>query len=296
MEKNIFKKGLAEFYYYNIMYQNQRGITMKKLVFAFLLSFLSAYLAFAEKSSVYTIDEAISRQGNYIIDCSPTNMSIVVVGISSQIKKLSEYVIDEFPNYLINNNKGLVIVDRQRLDVLQKEIDFQLSGEVSDDNIISLGRRIGAELVVTGSINQIGNIFRLNIKIINVETSRVIGSNGCDIKIDSRVNAFFVEKDSLEDIQINTPRQRQKIQKKQKRIGDDFTNGLYLGYIYSPVTPFGISFGYIADGFGGYLDTEFNFPYFEGYASDTPYKYDGNGKVDGFLYDYVYQGKSTTFI
>jgi TolB-like protein len=247
----------------------------------------------SESASGSTIDQAISFQGDYILRRSPDNSSIAIVQITSSNETLSKYIIDELPTYIIGNKKEIVIVERQRLDIIENEIAFQLSGDVSDKEVISIGEKIGAQLVVTGAISRIGDSLRLNIKIIDVKTARLIGSNSCDIKIDRKVQALLSDNGKL-DMPVTSAEKQEK--QKPKQNTNDFSSGSYIGYIFSPVTPYGFSLGRLDErSWSVYYDTEFNFPSFDGYSSSSE-TYDRSGNVSDYANGiYIYENKSTYF-
>ena len=66
------------------------------------------------------------------------------------------------------------MVDRSQLDIIRQEQDIQLSGIVADNEIISIGKFAGANLIITGSIDGSGATRRLRIRVLDIETARVI--------------------------------------------------------------------------------------------------------------------------
>jgi TolB-like protein len=253
--------------------------------------FLSAGMVFTggKSENAATIDDAIAVQGRYVVERSENDVSVAIVQISSPNEKLSQYIVDELPNYIIGNDKGIIVVERQQLELIENEVAYQLSGSVSDDEVISIGNRIGARLVVTGSVSQIGDVLRLNIKIIDVETAGMVGSHSCDITIDKKVKALLSDNGQIDDIAgIDTENQRTLFK-------DDFSNGFYLGYIYSPTTPLGLSEGWLADErLGFYFDSEIRIPSFDGYES-TDATYDRDG-VRSYGKTYLDQNRTTHFV
>jgi hypothetical protein len=47
-----------------------------------------------------------------------------------------------------------------------------MTGEVDDNSIISIGHILGAGVVITGSIDGVGN--RLRLKVLDVKTARIL--------------------------------------------------------------------------------------------------------------------------
>jgi formylglycine-generating enzyme required for sulfatase activity len=103
-----------------------------------------------------------------------------VLNFTSPAEQFSEYVLKELSDRLVNGRK-LVVVDRTELDLIRQEENFQLSGEVSDESAQAIGRKLGAQLIVSGSIDTIGNVYRFRIRTLAVETAAVATSYSADV-------------------------------------------------------------------------------------------------------------------
>jgi predicted small secreted protein len=76
---------------------------------------------------------------------------IAILNFGSPSEKLSAYVLEEL-TLAQGVEKNFTIVDRQRLDVIRREENFQMSGEVSEESAQAIGKKLGASYVVTGSL------------------------------------------------------------------------------------------------------------------------------------------------
>jgi hypothetical protein len=112
------------------------------------------------------------------------------LNFSSNWQELSAYVIDELNNAIVRGG-ALTVVDRQQLDVVRREQNFQMSGDVDDQSAQSIGKFLGAQSVLSGSFTIIGNITRFRIRVIAVETGVVQYSNSIDIKNDAILTALM---------------------------------------------------------------------------------------------------------
>jgi TolB-like protein len=227
---------------------------MKRAIVCVLLTLLSVK-AFPQ---AMTLDEAIKTtatelgqriNANKIPNISFSNQSIeqtaeeirqqltaqtkiAVLSFTSSWRALSDYVIDEL-NTAIVREGSLAVVNKQQLDLVRKELDFQESGDVSDESAQSKGKFLGAQSVLTGSFTVIGrNTYRFRVKVIAVETGVEQYSHSIDIKKDKVLTA------------LTSGSKSGGIRKPE--IFEDYTlyNGLTLfGYIYSPDKPVGFSLG-----------------------------------------------------
>jgi TolB-like protein len=52
-------------------------------------------------------------------------------------------------------------------------MNFQMSGEVSDETAAGIGKKIGAQSIIFGSMERTGSLYRLRIRTIEVETAKI---------------------------------------------------------------------------------------------------------------------------
>ena len=59
------------------------------------------------------------------------------------------------------------------MEQIIKEQGFQQSGCSTDECMIEVGKLIGVEKIIGGSISQVGNVFSVSARIVNVETGEI---------------------------------------------------------------------------------------------------------------------------
>jgi hypothetical protein len=161
----------------------------KRAAFVCFLVFLVTGALSAQSHSV-DIDTGIRRSAEYFERQLHRGISIAVLSVRSDSWTLSEYIIDELSSHFVNG-RYFTVVDRRNLDIVQREIDFQLSGEVSDETALAIGQRIGAETVILGSILLVDNEYRLDLRALSVATGVIQGLHRQDIRIDRRLSALL---------------------------------------------------------------------------------------------------------
>ena len=71
---------------------------------------------------------------------------------------------------------------------MEEEQNYQTSGNVSDETATLIGKQLGAELVITGSISSRGDLYNLNIRVVHVETTRIQSQYAVNnVKLDSSI-------------------------------------------------------------------------------------------------------------
>jgi hypothetical protein len=114
------------------------------------------------------LEAAVHRAYNDIMKQMPEQSRIAIINISASNARDGEFVLDELTNILVNS-KRYNIVDRQSLDSIRAEMNFQLSGEVDDNSAVDIGKMLGAEIVITGNITD-----KLRIRALGVQTAQII--------------------------------------------------------------------------------------------------------------------------
>jgi len=79
-------------------------------------------------------------------------------------------------------NPGLRVVDRSRLTELMKEQDLGASGRVDAATAAKIGKLVGAKYMVMGGFVDTWGNMRLDIQIVNTETSEIVKADRSTFK------------------------------------------------------------------------------------------------------------------
>jgi len=118
------------------------------------------------------IVQALNNAAGIVMNSMQKTTIMAIVNVSSNDNELSIYVVNELEYILVNN--GFTIVDRRELDKIRSEQRFQLSGEIDDNTIVSIGKFAGANMVITGAITGTGETRRLRLRVLNTQTAQVM--------------------------------------------------------------------------------------------------------------------------
>lgn len=88
-------------------------------------------------------------------------------------KGLSESLITKLAGY-----KDLKIVERSKLDAALKELGFGQTLYADSSTAAQIGKVVGANTIVSGSLVKAGSRFEMNVRVFDVETSRILVSEG----------------------------------------------------------------------------------------------------------------------
>ena len=110
----------------------------------------------------------------------PSGTNIIIVKTSSTQRNMLDSVVDQMTRTVIQAGK-LKLVERSNLDLIEAEQEYQLSGYVSDDSIVSIGHQLGAQYIVLCWISGQMSTRRLNLSVLNIETAEVIDQRDFEI-------------------------------------------------------------------------------------------------------------------
>ena len=143
-----------------------------------------------ETSGELSLDQSLKEAAGRIEERIPAGTKIALLNFNSPSDQFSEYVIDELTVNLLDTD-SLTIINRKEIDLIRNELNFQMSGEVSDDSMQELGRMLGAQSIVSGSLQNIGGSYRIVIRVLNVQSATVEAQYRTDIANDNRVQALL---------------------------------------------------------------------------------------------------------
>ena len=157
---------------------------MKKLTV--LLFLLIPVFTFAQNSIF--LDQALDNCAAQFKNQLPRGGRVAILKIDAKSNGLAEYVTDNLSAKIVAQNHLTVVERGKTLRALETEQNYQMSGNVSDETATSIGKQLGAELVITGSISSRGDLYSLNIRVVHVETTRIQTQYAVNnVKLDSSI-------------------------------------------------------------------------------------------------------------
>ena len=159
-------------------------------IFVLCLLMIPGINSFAQESRPVSINEAIRSAMVYLTGQIAPNSKIVVLNFSAPTEELSNYIIEDLSGYIVNN-RTLTVVDRRNLEVLQQELNFQMSGNVSDETAQAIGKMLGAQSIISGSISLLGRNYRFRVQAVEVETAAIQGVHTVSVVEDATLAALL---------------------------------------------------------------------------------------------------------
>ena len=156
--------------------------------FAFLFCLAGIY-AFSQ--TAVSLGEAIRTASDEISSRLGSETRIAVVNFNSASPSMNNHVLGELNNALTNKRNLTVVGRGDLLESARQELNLNLSGEVSDASAQDIGRFLGAQMVVSGSLSIAGADYSFRIQVLEVETAAIRYSQTFYILNDRQVRTLM---------------------------------------------------------------------------------------------------------
>ena len=120
------------------------------------------YLLFSSATWTQTIIAVFEFENNGL---DPREVRQLSTRLESEMVKLGDFKV----------------VERAKIDDILKEQKLQISGSV-EETLVDVGKLLGANQIILGSIGKIGDVFTLSAKLVDVESGELLTSSDFDAK------------------------------------------------------------------------------------------------------------------
>ena len=143
-----------------------KGAVIKKVLMVLLLLVFSGTGVFAEEGKIF--------------------LAVLDLEIVGDIPRDLRIPLSESLREGLFQTGKFRVIDRNNMDQVLKEQGFQLSDCTSSDCAVQVGRLLGVQKMVTGSLSRVGTIYVVSAQLINVETGEIemIASDRCPCQTD----------------------------------------------------------------------------------------------------------------
>lgn len=97
---------------------------------------------------------------------------LCILDFNSPTQEMSEYIQTELTSQVTEN--GMKVVTRSNMGKIDNELNYQLSGLISDETALSICKRLGANAIVFGQIKELDNKYNLQVRLLDVETASYV--------------------------------------------------------------------------------------------------------------------------
>lgn len=138
-----------------------------------------------------SLEQRLSELSKEISDELTGNQKTTVaiaefVDLDGRVTGFGKFLAEELVTRLYKTKK-LKVIERQRLDKVIAEQKLSLTEIIEASSAKRIGRILGVDAIVAGTISELGNNFRINARIINTETGELLAAAGTTVAKDQEV-------------------------------------------------------------------------------------------------------------
>ena len=167
----------------------------KKFFLIILLTFIIIQNAYSIQSQVVQkLNEFTDTLIEKYISLKGENIPIAIAEFSNndQYTKennigaaVTDIMIDRFAN-----SRKFIILEKKQIDKVLDLLQLQQTGLYNPDKVVSIGKLIGAKIIILGSVSKFGGFYRITVRSVDIETSEVISSDSFEL------DSILLEKES----------------------------------------------------------------------------------------------------
>lgn len=94
--------------------------------------------------------------------------------LEGTVRQFGRFVSEELSTNLVLAARGFTVIDRTHLRTILKEQKLSMSGLMDSENQKKLGKILGVDALVLGSINPFGENYRITVKVVATDTAEVV--------------------------------------------------------------------------------------------------------------------------
>ncbi|MCD6176900.1 MAG: hypothetical protein J7K29_03575 [Candidatus Cloacimonetes bacterium] len=168
------------------------------LIFIVLTACLpAAKTTITEKPKNLTLDDQMNKLTGQIISSFKESKirKIAVIefaDLNGNVTNFGSFIAEELITRIFMTNK-FEVVERNLLNKVLAEQKLGITGFIDEESAISIGRLLGVEAIVTGSITDLVNDVKLNARLISTETGSIFSVASVSIQKDETIRKLMGE-------------------------------------------------------------------------------------------------------
>jgi hypothetical protein len=132
----------------------------------------SAGLLEAYRANQSQRDRVVALMVDTLPSMMPGNPRVALVNNSRNERDLAETIINGMMGGFLS--KSITVIDRNSRALIEMEKNYQYSGNVSDEEMVSIGHEAGVNTFILVSVTGSGGSRRLSVRMLDVERNTIL--------------------------------------------------------------------------------------------------------------------------
>jgi hypothetical protein len=125
---------------------------------------------------VSTIEMAVRNSFERATEKLKKKTKIAVVNVDSDNNNEGIYVLEELTYLAVQSPKKFTVIDRRMIDAFRVSNGVGVPSYNNDYILMLIGKLLGADIVMSGRIDGSGELRRLRVKALDVNTGMIVGN------------------------------------------------------------------------------------------------------------------------
>lgn len=141
----------------------------------------------------FAFEDQVEELARQIAAEAEGKQSIAVVDftdLQGNVFELGRFLAEELSVALAKSDQNFELVDRTHLASIIREHKLSQTGLIDPQTAREVGKIVGVEALVTGTLTQIGENVRVVVKLLDTESARVIGSGATMIPMTGAIETL----------------------------------------------------------------------------------------------------------
>lgn len=151
---------------------------MKKLAFP-----LALLVAFCGAAAAQSLEKLADKLSDGLKDRQSIKLAVMEFPYAGGKASEGPVVVQERLTTSLAQNKKVTLIERGLLKKVMGELNLQASGAFDDETVKKLGKMLGADAVVTGTLNDLKETrTEINARVVEAETGRILAAASLAVK------------------------------------------------------------------------------------------------------------------
>ncbi|MDR2444676.1 MAG: hypothetical protein LBD44_01895 [Spirochaetaceae bacterium] len=102
---------------------------------------------------------------------------VAVINVDADNISEGDYVLEELTYLTVHSSKGFQVIDRRTVDAFRASNGIGIPSYNNDYILMLIGQLIGADIILTGRLDGVGELRRLRVKALEVKSGRLLGNS-----------------------------------------------------------------------------------------------------------------------
>ena len=121
------------------------------------------------------LEDIANRLATKIEESQRTNVAVAdFTDLDGMVTQLGRFISEEVSTNMVLSARAFSVIDRNHLRTILKEQKLSMSGLMDPENQKKLGKILGVDALVLGSITPFGESYRITFKVVATDTARVV--------------------------------------------------------------------------------------------------------------------------